>query len=99
MNNNLIYYAEAKERFVADPSKYYVFKGEKIYHNPKIIILVRDLRSIFSSFEKHYLNNPEAIYSLSSHFQDNTLPLSIYKRVEAYSRIITFYTSFTKIIK
>tara|TARA_R110002050_G_C8906931_1_gene510495 strand:+ start:1013 stop:1840 length:828 start_codon:yes stop_codon:yes gene_type:complete len=59
----------------------------KIYPNPKIIILVRDLRSIFSSFEKQYLNNPEAIYSLSSHFQDNTLQLSIYKRVEAYMKL------------
>ena len=59
MNNNLIYYAEAQERFVVDPSKYYVFKGEKIYHDPKTDSLIHfdhDGKEIYrkGSFDLRY---------------------------------------------
>jgi sulfotransferase len=36
----------------------------KLYSSPKVITLVRDLRSVYSSFEKYFISNPESDHSL-----------------------------------
>lgn len=47
----------------------------KIYSSPKIITLVRDLRSIYASFEKYLIENPERHHALpkESNISSNSL--------------------------
>ena len=69
----------------------------KIYPNPKIIILIRDLRSIFSSFEKYYINNPTSLSSLIFPSNTKSIPISIYDRIQSYEEFDMFKSILTSL--
>ena len=90
------YYSNINKPFILDKSKTWVDNINilnKMYSSPKVICLVRDLRSVFSSHEKQYLNNIHYPHLLLKH----KIPLNstIYDRMEYY-KIETPLSSFLK---
>jgi sulfotransferase len=74
--------------------KYYIDKGRswgvhydwlKMIHDdsPKIIIMVRDLREVFSSMEKNYRKNPDKLNPLVN--WENLMNTSIPKRIDTWA--------------
>lgn len=57
----------------------------KLYKNLKVITLIRDLRSIFSSFENQYLKNPEFKYHIQNEL--NIYNLTFLDRIEYYENL------------
>lgn len=68
----------------------------QIYKPLKIITLVRDLRSILISFEKQYLNNPEAKYVIQEEINSNNI--TFLDRISYYENLPMFI-GFLNILK
>ena len=60
---------------------------QKLYSNPKVICLIRDLRSVFSSFEKQYRKRPPKHYEIEKKYR------TVYERYQYFSStpLIEFY--------
>lgn len=84
---NGYYEAITNKKYVVDKSRgwgiHYDFLNT-IYPNPKIIVMVRDIRDIFSSMEKNYRKNPEKSNPILdwSTMQGTTVP----KRIDMWAQ-------------
>lgn len=92
------YYSNIDKPFILDKNREWIQHVDilkQMYSSPKIICLVRDIRSIFSSYEKQYLNNFNYPYELSN---SHTFPSNptISERIELYKNtgpLLTFIKS------
>ena len=65
------YYSNISQNYILDKHRVWLMNLnilKKLYKRPKIILLIRDLRSIFSSLEKQYLDHPGFKFELSRHY-------------------------------
>ena len=80
------YYSTVNKPYVLDKNRIWISQAydlHQIYHKPKIIVLVRDLRSIFTSYEKKYTKDLTHRYYIETNY--NLGPTSsILERIEAY---------------
>jgi len=98
---NSYYSSLTSKPFILDKSKSWIRninKMKMLYPNLKILCLVRDLRGIFSSFEKWYRNNPLKFFP----FQEEEKDVSLKSRMEVYRNnepLEPFLTSLRDIIE
>ena len=80
------YYSNVKQNFILEKNRTWWNNHlflKKIYKQPKIIVLVRDLRAIYSSFEKLYLKDPFSLFKLQENNNDPNI-LNTFNRIQNY---------------
>jgi len=83
------YYSNINQNIIIDKSREWLYNVDflqKLYKQPKVILLIRDLRAIFSSLEKQYLKDPGVKIALNSKYN---LPYhsSIIDRINLYEQL------------
>lgn len=83
------YYSNVNQNLILDKNRSWLVDIDllkKLYNKPKVIVLIRDLRAIYSSLEKQYLSNFETKILLEEQFGIPKFS-SIIERIKVYEQL------------